>query len=129
MIYLVTKTEFENTYKNDWEVEYSSSFVSGSSVMYPLRMDYDGNRVLFSQSADYSCTPIQTFNNDDELQLWLWDSGSREYYNWMSEEERLLEDEADADPYGLGPFPAEMDSIGEPAPIPPGFVTESFIDI
>ena len=108
MIYLVTKTEFENTYKNDWEVEYSASIVSGSSTMYPLRMDYEGNRVMFSQSLAYPCTPIQTFNNDDELQLWLWDSGSREYYNWMSEEERLMEDEADADPWGVGPFPEEM---------------------
>ena len=125
MLFLVTTSEFENTYQSDWEMEYSSSFVSGSSVMYPLRRDYLNERVIFSQSADYSCTPIQTFNNDDELQLWLWDSGSREYYNWMSEEERLLEDEVDSDPYGLGPFPVEMDSIGEPAPIPDGYVTSS----
>lgn len=108
MIYLVTKTEFENTYQTDWEMDYSSSFVSGGNVMYPIKTDYLNERVIFSQSADYSCTPIQTFTNEEELELWLWDSGSREYYNWMSEEERLMEDEADADPWGLGPFPDEM---------------------
>jgi|SaaInlV_100m_DNA_5_1039725.scaffolds.fasta_scaffold116359_1 hypothetical protein len=123
MIFLVTKEEFEITYQADWEMEYSSSFVSGSSVMYPLRKDYLNERVIFSQSADYSCNPIQTFNNDDELQLWLWDFDTKEYYNWMSEEERLSEDEMESDPYGLGPFPEEMDSIGEPAPMPSGSET------
>lgn len=129
MLFLVTTSEFENTYKNDWEIYYSSSFVSGSSIAYPLREDFLKERVIFSQSADYSCTPIQTFDNDDELQLWLWDSGSKEYYNWMSEEERLIEDEADSDPYGLGPFPEEMDSIGVPADIPEGYTTTPVIEV
>ena len=128
MLYLVTTEEFENTYKSDWEVEYSSSFVSGSNVSYPLRWDYEGNRVIFSQSIDYPCNPILTFESDEEKEIWLWDSGSREYYNWMDEVERLQQDEADADPYGMGPFPEEMDSIGEPAPMPIGY-TSSFIEI
>ena len=114
MIFLVTKEEFENTYQTDWELEYSSSFISESNHTYPIMWDYDGNRCMFSQSSDYSCTPILTFNNEEEREEWLWGSGSREYYNWMDETHRLDEDEADNDPYGIdGPFPEEMDSIGE----------------
>lgn len=112
MLFLVTKEEFENTYQSQWETEYSASFVSESNFTYPIMWDYEGNRCIFSQSIDYPCNPIQTFNNEGEVEIWMW-SGSNEYYNWMTEFERTMEDEYANDPYGLGPFPEEMDSIGE----------------
>ena len=103
MLYLVTKEEFENTYQSEWEDTYATWYLSGSNFVHNVRWDFNKERVIFSQSADYPCNPILTFNNPAERELWLW--SGREYYEWMSEEERLEEDEYENDPYGMGPYP------------------------
>lgn len=77
------------------------SNLSASGIIWNL----DKSKVWFSTAVEYTGSYIETFDDYDSVQLWIYNTSSLEQQNWDS-----IDENPEDDPYGIdGPFPEEMD--------------------